>query len=285
MSVAIIGSSGLVGEALQEFFRKLNQKVVLLKRESTGEYAFHPSDFSGVETVINLAGSSISSRWTKQVKQEIKDSRIKTTKALSEVLQKLQAPPKVVINASAIGYYGDGKDKTLTESSPQGEGFLSQVVEEWEKALQIPRVRTVFARFGVILSPKGGALKKMLPPFKMGLGGPIGSGKQFMSWIAIEDVVGAIHHMMFHDELKGAVNVVAPHPVRNEEFTQVLGKVLHRPAVLPLPEFAVRMLFGEMGDALLLSSTRVEPKRLLETGYPFIYPELEQALAAEITYH
>lgn len=274
----MIGSSGFVGTKLKTFFLHSGHSLVILKRNSEGKYTFTPADFEGIDVVINLAGASIFSYWTERRKKQIKESRVKTTQELSRTLQQLHQPPKVVINASAIGYYGNGREKTFDETSHKGEGFLAEVVEEWEHALQTPQIRTVFARFGVILSPEGGALKTMLLPFKMGLGGIIGNGEQFMSWIALEDVVGAIHHLITHEEISGAVNLVAPHPVRNYEFTKTLGRVLNRPTIFPMPEFVVRLLLGQMGEEVLLSSTRVSPKRLIDTGYPFLNPELEKAL-------
>jgi uncharacterized protein (TIGR01777 family) len=282
MRIAITGASGLIGTAIRDFFVRLNYEVVILKRKPSGNYEFHPSDFDQVKAVINLAGESVFKRWTNGNKKKIKDSRILTSKALSETLSKLTNPPEVVVNASAIGYYGNGKEKTFNEESAPGHDFLAEVVTEWEKALNIPKVRTVFARFGVVLSHKGGALKTMLLPFKLGLGGRIGSGKQFMSWIDLDDVVGAIHHIVNDITISGPVNVVSPHPIRNEEFTKELGKVLNRPTVLPMPEFAIRLLLGEMGEDLLLSSARVEPKVLLETGYPFLFSNLASALKKEV---
>lgn len=282
MRIAISGSSGFVGTKLKTFFLHSGHSLVILKRNPSGEYVFSEKDFEGVDAVINLAGESIFSLWTEKKKRKIKDSRIKTTRSLALALNKLVNPPKVVINASAIGYYGNGREKSFDETSPKGAGFLAEVVDEWEKALQVSNIRTVFARFGVILSANGGALKTMLWPFKMGLGGKIGTGEQFMSWIAIEDVIGVIHHLLTHEEITGVVNVVSPHPVRNSEFTKILGKVLNRPTLLPMPEALIRLILGEMGEDLLLSSTRVLPKRLLETGYPFLYPELEKALIKEI---
>lgn len=282
MKIAISGSNGFLGTKLKNFFLHSGHSLVILKREPNGDYFFSEKDFEGVDAVINLAGESIFSLWTENKKKKIKDSRIKTTQSLAHTLNKLSIPPKVIINASAIGYYGNSREKTFDELSPKGEGFLADVVEEWENALQVPHARTIFARFGIILSPEGGALKSMLLPFKMGLGGNIGNGEQFMSWITMEDTIGAIHHLLTHEEIEGAVNVVSPHPVRNREFTKTLGKVLNRPTFLTLPELLIRGVFGEMGEEVLLSSTRALPKRLMDTGYPFLYPELEKALLNEL---
>lgn len=263
----------------------MGNSIVILKRNPNGDYFFSEKDFEEVDAVINLAGESIFSLWTDKKKKKIKDSRIKTTRALSIALNKLSQPPKCVINASAIGYYGNGRDKTFDENSQKGEGFLADVVEEWEQELQIQHIRTVFARFGVILSPDGGALKSMLWQYKLGLGGYIGNGEQFMSWIAMEDAIGAIHHLLTHEEIAGSVNIVSPHPVRNSEFTKILGKVLNKPTFLRMPEFLIRSVLGEMGEEVLLSSIRAVPKKLMETGYPFLYPELEKALTVLNTPH
>lgn len=282
MRIALIGAGGLLGMALQNYFIPRGHEIVILRRDKKGIYHFSPSDFEGVQAVINLAGETVSQRWTEKAKQEILSSRVNTTKSLAQVLSQIKSPPEVVINASAIGYYGDGKEKILDESSVHGSGFLSQVVVEWEKALQVPNTRVVFVRIGIVLSAKGGALKKMLLPFKLGLGGPIGDGEQYMSWIAIDDVIGAIHHILKDRTITGPVNLVSPNPVRNKNFTKTLGTVLHRPTVLPMPAFAVRLIFGEMGESLLLSSTNVRPQVLLDTSYKFIYPFLEKALEHEV---
>lgn len=282
MRIALIGAGGLVGQALQDYFIPLGHEFVIFKRDKKGDYHFSPSDFTGVNAVINLAGETVSQAWTPKAKEEIRASRINTTKNLADALSQIREPPEVVINASAIGYYGNTHDKIVDESSAPGTGFLSQVVEDWEKALQVPHTRIVFARIGIVLSAQGGALKKMLLPFKLGLGGQIGDGKQMMSWIAIEDVVRAIQHILKDRTISGPVNLVSPNPVHNKSFTKTLGKVLHRPTILPMPEFAVRLIFGEMGEALLLSSTAVNPKVLLDTGYKFSYPFLEKALEHEV---
>lgn len=282
MRIALIGAGGLVGQALQSFFIPQGVEFVIFKRDKKGGYHFRPSDFDGVQAVINLAGETVSQTWSEKVKEEIRSSRVNTTEKLSLALSQIKYPPEVVINASAIGYYGDGKDKTFNESSAPGSGFLSQVTREWEKALQVPNTRSVFLRTGVVLSGKGGALKKMLLPFKLGLGGQLGSGNQWMSWIAIEDVVRSIQHILKDRTISGPVNIVSPNPVQNKIFTKTLGKVLHRPTVLAVPSFAVRLLFGEMGESLLLSSTSVNPTVLLETGYKFSYPFLEKALEHEV---
>lgn len=236
----------------------------------------------GVEAVVHLAGENIgASRWTPERKAEIRRSRVEGTRRLCESLARLSHPPKVLVSASAIGFYGKREDEILREDSPPGRDFLAQVCVEWEAATKPASragVRVVPLRFGMILSPAGGALQKMLLPFKLGVGGRIGSGRQFMSWIAIDDAIGAIHHAICTESLQGPVNAVAPNPVTNAGFTQVLARVLSRPAIVSLPAFAARLAFGELADALMLSGARAIPARLQESGYPFRYPELEGAL-------
>jgi uncharacterized protein (TIGR01777 family) len=239
------------------------------------------SRLEGVEAVIHLAGENISSRWTAARKAEIRRSRVEGTRRLCESLARLSRAPKVLVSASAMGYYGDRGDEILREDFPAGSDFLAQVCREWEAATEPASragVRVANLRFGMILSPAGGALKKMLLPFKLGAGGRIGDGKQYMSWIAIDDAIGAIYHALVTESLRGPVNVVAPAPVTNAEFTRTLARVLSRPAVAPMPAFAARFAFGELADALLLSSQRVAPIRLQQSGYKFRYPELEGAL-------
>jgi hypothetical protein len=236
----------------------------------------------GFDAVVHLAGDNIASgRWTAAKKASIRNSRVQGTTVLCEALAQLVKPPKVLLSASAIGYYGDRGETTLREESLPGTGFLAEVCQAWEAATAPAAqrgLRVVHLRFGMVLSPAGGALAKMLTPFRLGLGGVIGTGKQYMSWIALDDVLGAIHHALNTEALQGPVNVVAPSAVTNREFTTTLGKVLRRPTWLSLPAFAVRLMFGEMGDALLLASTRVAPARLMASGYTFQYPELEKAL-------
>jgi hypothetical protein len=241
-----------------------------------------PASLEGIDAVVHLAGENIASgRWTPERKARIRDSRVKGTRTLCETLARLTQPPKVLLSASAIGYYGDRGAEPLWEQSIAGEGFLADVCRAWEDATQ-PAVekgiRVALLRLGIVLSPSGGALARMLLPFKLGIGGIIGNGKQYMSWITLDDVVGAIHHTLMNDTLRGSVNVVAPYPVTNREFTKTLGRVLGRPTIFPMPAFAARLAFGEMADALLLASARVEPKRLLATNYTFRHAELEEAL-------
>lgn len=293
MKILVSGSTGLVGSALlpslvteghtpTRLVRSFNKQATLSIGWDPSSSALHPAPFEGFGAVIHLAGESIATgRWTDAKKTRIRDSRVKGTRLLSETLAKLQQRPKVLICASAIGFYGDRGEERLTESSRMGSNFLARLCRDWEAATE-PAVqggiRVVHLRFGIILSPKGGALTKMLLPFKLGLGGKIGSGAQVMSWIALDDVVGVILHALKTGSLKGPVNTVAPQPVTNSEFTQTLGKVLHRPTIFPLPALVAKLAFGEMADELLLSSARVDPTALKTSGYAFNYPELEGAL-------
>jgi uncharacterized protein (TIGR01777 family) len=232
--------------------------------------------------VIHLAGESIASgRWTDEKKKKIVDSRVQGTTLLSDVLASLTKTPSTFISASAIGYYGNRGDELLTEQSAPGDDFLAGVCTAWEKATSAAEakgIRTIHARFGIILDKEGGALKQMLPPFRMGVGGKVGDGKQWMSWIALDDVVRGVKYLIDKTPVKGAVNFVAPHPVTNAEFTKVLGRALSRPTIFPMPEFAARLAFGEMADALLLSSAKVQPKVLREHGFEFEFPTLQGAL-------
>jgi uncharacterized protein (TIGR01777 family) len=241
-----------------------------------------PKSLEGIDAVVHLAGEGIANRrWSAAQKEKIRDSRVRGTTQLCEAMKSCSNPPKTLVCASAIGFYGDRGAERLTEKGPAGTGFLPDVCREWEDSTQPARdrgIRVVNLRIGIVLSPKGGALAKMLTPFKMGVGGVLGSGEQYMSWIALDDLIGAIHHALAQPALVGPVNAVSPHPVTNREFTKTLGKVLSRPTIFPMPAFAARLAFGEMADALLLASTRVEPTALATAGYPFRYPELEQAL-------
>jgi uncharacterized protein len=293
MKILVSGSHGLVGKALAPSLERDGHEVFTLvrgkARPGVHEIEWHPNQneiaagsLEGFDSVIHLAGESIASgRWTEEKKRRIRDSRVKGTTLLSEALAKLENPPQTFICASAIGYYGDRGDDILTEASPPGNDFLAGVCVEWEQdtgAAAEKGIRVVNARFGIILSADGGALQKMLTPFRLGLGGKIGSGKQWMSWIALDDVVDGIRFALANDSLRGPVNFVAPNPVTNAEFTKTLGKVLSRPTIFPVPAFAARLVFGEMADALLLSSQLVEPAKLKQTGYQFKYSGLESAL-------
>jgi uncharacterized protein (TIGR01777 family) len=292
MKILIGGSHGLVGTALIKSLAAQGHEIFRLVRHapnSKTEVEWSPDRYSialarieGFDAVVNLAGESIAEgRWTDDKKRRIRESRVKGTKLLGDALANLTVPPKTFVCASAIGYYGNRGDEMLTEASAPGQGFLSQVCAEWEEAtaLAIEKgIRVVNARFGVILDTNGGALKKMLPPFRMGVGGRIGSGKQWMSWIALDDVIGALNFAVTRDSLRGPINFVAPVPVTNAEFTKTLGKVLSRPTIFPIPAFAIKLLFGEMGEALLLGGQRVAPERLVGEGFEFSYRQLEQAL-------
>lgn len=240
-----------------------------------------PDAVSGFDAVIHLAGESVVGRWTETKKTKIRDSRSLGTRNLAQALAQAKHKPQVFVCSSAIGYYGDRGDEILKEESAPGTGFLSEVCREWEAATKPAAdaaIRTLRIRTGVVLSPKGGALGKMLTPFKLGLGGRIGDGRQWMSWIDVQDMVGAIHHILKTDLLRGPVNLVAPKPVTNAEFTKVLASVLSRPAIFPVPAIAVKLAFGEMGETVLLGSQRVEPARLVGSGYPFRFRELRASL-------
>jgi uncharacterized protein (TIGR01777 family) len=236
---------------------------------------------SGFDAVIHLAGESIVGRWTAAKKAKIRDSRVAGTLNLASALERTEEKPKVFVCGSAIGYYGNRGDETLGEGSASGTGFLAGVCREWEAAAA-PAVeagiRTAHLRTGIVLSPKGGALGAMLVPFKLGLGGRTGDGRQWMSWINVQDMVGAIHHIVKNDPLHGAVNMVAPKPVRNAEFAATLASVLSRPAIFPMPAFVAKAVFGEMGEELLLGSQRVEAGKLISSGYSFRYRELRESL-------
>jgi uncharacterized protein (TIGR01777 family) len=292
MKIAITGCNGLIGRALAAFLSTGGHDVVRVVRKqgraADDEIRWDPaagrldaSALEGIDAVVHLAGESIASRWTAAKKAAIRNSRVDGTRLLAGKLAELSRPPKTLVCASAIGYYGDRGSTVLEEDAAPGGGFLAEVCREWEAAADPARqagIRVAHPRFGVVLSPAGGALATLLTPFRLGLGGVVGSGDQYMSWIALDDVVGALHHTLMTAELAGAVNVAAPHPVTNREFTRTLGEVLSRPTILPLPAFAARLALGEMADELLLSSTRVAPARLAATGYEFRFPELENAL-------
>jgi len=285
------GSSGLLGSALMQSLGTDGYEITRLMRRPTaaaGQIAWDfaqplaPQSVSGFDAVIHLAGESIASRWTESKKKAIRDSRVLGTRHLAEALARAASPPRVFISASAIGFYGDCGDEILREDSASGgSGFLPEVCREWEAAAD-PAVnagtRTAFLRTGIVLSAKGGALKQMLPPFRMGLGGRISSGRQWMSWIDLQDEIGAIRHILANESLSGPVNSVSPHPVTNAEFTKTLASVLSRPAIFPMPAFAARLVFGQMGDELLLGSQRVEPAKLTASGYVFQKPDLRRAL-------
>ena len=292
MNVLVTGSGGLIGSALLPALAADGHQVRRLRRtpaEGPDATSWNPQDgtfapgaLDGIDAVVHLAGENIAGgRWTAARKARIRDSRVDGTHRLCAALAGLDAPPRVLVAASAIGYYGDREDELLDEAAPPGSGFLPEVSRAWEAASAPAReagIRVVHLRIGIVLSPAGGALGQMLLPFKLGAGGVLGSGGQYMSWIAIDDVVGIALHALADDALSGPVNAVAPRAVTNREFTRTLGKVLRRPTILPAPAFALRIALGEMADALLLASTRVDPAALRSTAFEFQHPELEGAL-------
>lgn len=299
LRVAVTGASGLIGEALAESLSADGHRVHPLVREggshpeasNLGEEIpwdpsateLDPAGFEGIDAVVHLAGESIAERWSRAKKARILDSRVRGTRAVAEAVAKAGVP--VLVCASAVGFYGDGGDEVLDESSDKGEGFLADVVWRWEAAAAAAReagARVAHLRFGVVLSGKGGALAKMLPPFRLGAGGRLGDGRQWMSWIHLDDVVGAIRHVLDEAELEGPVNATAPNPVRNADFTKALGSALGRPTAIPVPAFALRLAFGEMAEETLLVSQRAVPERLVASGYSFRFPEVRDALEHEV---
>jgi len=296
-SVAITGATGVVGRNLAQTLTAHGLTVNSVVRRPTGrganEIVWDPAKgtidaaaLEGIGAVVHLAGENIADgRWTAAKKERIKRSRIDGTTLLAKTLARLKTPPQVLVSASAIGFYGDRSDALLSEESRPGAGFLPDVCVAWEEATKPAidaGIRVVNFRIGVVLTRQGGALKQMLLPFQLGLGGRLGHGGQYFSWITLPDLVGAIEHCLTHDELRGPVNAVAATAVTNSEFTATLGRVLRRPTIFPIPRFAARLLLGEMADALLMASARVSPIRLLETGYEFQHPTLEAALRATI---
>ena len=300
LRVAITGGTGLVGSQLAAYLSTAGHEVSLLERRggssgppwagsiewSIREETIDAAALEGVDAVVHLAGAPIAVRWTDDAKRAIRDSRVNGTSFLARTLAGLDRPPKVVVSTSAVGFYGRGIDDQLrVESSPAGTGFLADVAQEWEAAADPLRergIRVVHPRLGVVLSPKGGALAKMLPAFQFGAGGPIGSGRQWFPWISLEDVLGALEFAIHRDDLHGPVNFVAPECVRQAEFASVLGKVLRRPSFAPLPAFVVRTLFGGMADEALLSGVPVVPQSLEESGFTFQHRSLEAALRDEL---
>ena len=291
MKIAIAGASGLVGSALIHALTGGDVAITRLVRQApkTGEIEWHPNQdqvsaqsLEGFDVIINLAGENLAGgRWTDEHKRKIRDSRVSGTHLLSEAIAKMEVKPRVFVCASATGIYGDRDDEVLDEQSESGGGFLAGVCREWEKACEPATkagVRVVNLRFGPILAHEGGMLAKLLTPFKMGMGGKVGTGKQYISWVALEDAVNAIKLAINDQSVQGPLNVVSPNPVTNEEFTKTLGHVLNRPTALAMPAFAARLAFGEMADEMLLVSQRVMPKRLTAAGFQFQYPELEGAM-------
>lgn len=292
LTVAMTGATGLVGSALIPFLTTGGHRVRRLVRgrvdAARGDVAWNPDKaeidtaaLEGVDAVVHLAGANVGQRWTPEARQLILRSRTEGTRVLCEALARLQKKPKVLVCAAAIGFYGDRGDEVVTEVSPPGEGFLATVCREWEAAsapAEEAGIRVVHLRIGVVMDARGGALAKLMTPTLLGGGGPVGGGRQWMSWVSMEDVLGLTQLALFHSELRGPVNVVAPEAVRQGEFARVLGRVLSRPAVFPVPGAAVRALFGEMGRETLLSSTHVRPEVAERLGYAFMHPRLEDAL-------
>lgn len=293
MKVAIAGASGLVGSALVTALRAAGHEVLRLVRRATAapdEIAWNPvageldtKRLIGVEAAINLAGENIATgRWTTRRRELILRSRVEATRTLVAAMGRMARRPAVLLNASAVGCYGDRGDEVLTEASALGQGFLSEVCGEWERHAEAASafgLRVARLRFGVVLTAEGGALAKMLPLFRIGLGGRLGSGRQWMSWIAMDDAVGAILHALREERCAGAINVVAPGPVTNADFAATLGRVLHRPAILPAPAWALRLAFGRMADEALLASNRALPEVLRKTGFRFRHASAESLLA------
>ena len=296
MRILVSGATGLIGAAFTDFMRAEGAEVATLARtpadnaEPTHRYwdparaILDPRDLEGFDAVVHLAGENIASgRWTQEKKERIFNSRVRGTALLSTTLAACKHPPHTLVCASAIGYYGNRGEEVLDESAAPGQGFLAETCVAWEAAAG-PAVdaglRVVHLRTGMVLSGRGGALSHMLPPFRLGLGGPIGSGRAWMSWIALEDMMGLIRFCLREASLSGPVNAVAPHPVRNREFTRALGRALRRPALFPVPPLLLRLAFGEMAGELILSSAHVVPRRLQDADFAWQYPGIEAALRA-----
>lgn len=292
LHVAVTGAGGLIGSALVQRLAAEGHRVSPLVRRppGPGEIGWDPDggrldsrDLEGIDAVVHLAGENVGARWTRGRKRRIRDSRVRGTRLLSEAMARTSKRPAVLVSASAIGIYGDRGDELLDEGSPLGAAgdFLATVGQEWEAAADPARaagIRVVHPRFGLVLSPEGGALGRMLLPFRLGLGGRLGGGSQWMSWISIDDAIAAVVHLLETETLRGPVNVTAPEPLRNRDFTRILGRVLSRPTPFMVPAAALRLALGEMADGALLSSARVVPRRLLASAFRFSHPDLESAL-------
>ena len=291
MRIAITGASGLIGSALAEALQQSGDQVIRIGRQSPADVLWNPSGqldpgtLEGVDAVVHLAGETISGRWNENRKSRILNSRARGTETIAMAVARMKTPPRVLISASAIGYYGSRGDELLDEGSTSGTGFLAEVARQWEAATMPATkagVRVVHSRIGLVLAKHGGALPKMHPAFRLGLGGVLGSGRQWWSWISLKDVVSAIQSLISNPSVNGPVNLVSPNPVTNLDFTKAMARVLRRPALFPLPEGAVKFFFGEMGVETLLASQRVQPKRLQEIGFRFQFPDLYAALQAEL---
>jgi len=296
--VILSGASGMLGRAVRRALDTNGIRSLQLVRRrpaAAGELEWNPTSdpavqdsapLEGANAAIHLSGANVGAhRWTESYKREMIASRVDSTRRLATVLAALRQPPACFVAASAIGIYGNRGDTPLDESSPAGSGFLADLCQKWEAAAEPARqagIRVVNLRFGVVLGPGEGALQQMLPPFRVGLGARIGSGRQWMSWVALEDVVGAVLFALRQPEISGPVNVTSPNPVTNAEFTRALGRQIHRPAFLSVPPLAMKLLFGQMADEALLASSRVEPRKLVDTGFRFSDPNLDQALAAAL---
>jgi uncharacterized protein len=289
MKILVTGASGLIGLGVVKRLADNGHTVLPLTRNRSGppprwDPATGVIDLGqglSFDAVVHLAGENIAGRWTAEKKRRIRDSRVQGTRLLCEALTRRPKPPQVLLCASAIGIYGNRSDEMLDEGSASGAGFLAEVCREWEAAALSAAekgIRVVNLRLGIVLTPRGGALKAMLWPFRLGLGGRVGNGQQYLSWITLGDLERAADHALRCDQLQGPVNLVAPNPVTNQEFTRTLAHALNRPACLPMPGFVARTLFGEAADELLLASARVLPTRLRETGFQFEHPDLESAL-------
>jgi len=294
-TIAIAGASGFVGGALARFLAAKGNEVRRIGRTSSRGVDYHwdleagrldPAALDGADAVVNLVGENIAERWTRENKRAILFSRVRSTEVLAKTMAAVRTPPRVFLSTSAVGVYGGTRgDTVLDETSSAGTGFLADVVRQWEQAAGPARdagIRVVHPRMGVVMHPDGGALAKLLPVFNMGGGGKIAKGTQYMSWVARTDVMRAFEFLIATPTLSGPVNVTSPNPVPNAQFSETLAGVLHRPSVATVPEFAIKLMFGEMGEETLLAGQRVIPKRLLEAGFTFAYPELSQALRREL---
>lgn len=290
MRILISGSSGLIGSALCAYLLEKGHHIVPLLREHGGQGVFwnpikeelRKEEFEGFDAVIHLSGENPAGFWTRAKKKAIFQSRCRDTWLLAQVLSRLEKPPKVVICASAVGYYGDRGDEVLTEKSGPGKGFLADLCVQWEKAtsvLEEKGIRVVHTRFGMVLGSYGGMLKEIIPIFKLGLGSKLGSGKQYISWVALVDAVRAIEFCLERGDLSGPVNVTSPHPVQQAEFAEKLAHSLHRKLLFTMPAFLLHLLFGQMAQELMLSSERAVPEKLLASGFHFDKPDLQQTLA------
>lgn len=293
--IAIAGVRGFLGSALAERLRARGDTVLGMGRRQSGTSVdiewdpasgrLDPAALDGVDAVANLAGANLGQRWTASVRREIVESRVASTRLLAETMARMARPPRTLLNMSAVGYYGDRGDEVLDDGATPGVGFLPEVVRAWEGATAPAAgagIRVVIPRLGVVMHPDSGPLQRLLPIFRLGAGGRIGDGLQWMSWIGRTDAIGLLMALLDRDELAGPLNACAPNPVRNAEFTKVLASVVHRPALAIVPTFAVRLLYGEMGMETVVEGQRVVPRRLLESGFRFEYPELRGAIVHEL---